>query len=450
MSKSTRFAVSWGVTLACGFALLLAIGYLAPQHQIYALAAGCVAFVIGASMVNPMVLPLVSMVTLVVIERVGGDALNLSLSDAVLFAAFWVAVIFAPRPFSRPMRAMLWLSFTYQVASLFTVVANPYRANLVEWFHAWLLVGGAMVVGWAVARSGYARLATYLFLIPCAGMTVLVFVYSARLFAATGQYGPVFLSWPWGMHKNFIGCVLGFAAVVAYARPVWLRLPHWVAWTIFWSCAAAITLAQARQAMVGLGIAVVFICLRPDPDVRRSKLILLPIVLGGLLVSTMVQDQLDSGNQFNSAFQRLTWYEQAVSVWQQNPWFGVGLRWWVSGRTQFAFQPPNAELEVLTSVGLVGLAGFLILMLGGLLVLWRVDRRYGTLAFALLLSRLVQGQFDLFWVSVQVSVPFVIIGICLGAQAYDQSERRKRQLRKQRLQQARATARAQTPKALVA
>jgi hypothetical protein len=29
----------------------------------------------------------------------------------------------------------------------------------------------------------------------------------------------------------------------------------------------------------------------------------------------------------------------------------------------------------------------------------------------------VQGQLDLFWVSAQVSVPFVIAGVCLGAQA---------------------------------
>ncbi len=33
---------------------------------------------------------------------------------------------------------------------------------------------------------------------------------------------------------------------------------------------------------------------------------------------------------------------------------------------------------------------------------------------------LVQAQFDLFWVAAQVSIPFVIAGICLGAMARDQ------------------------------
>ena len=44
------------------------------------------------------------------------------------------------------------------------------------------------------------------------------------------------------------------------------------------------------------------------------------------------------------------------------------------------------------------------------------------LLLAVVLSRFVQGQFDLFWVSVQVSLPFVIAGICLGALARAESE----------------------------
>jgi hypothetical protein len=57
-------------------------------------------------------------------------------------------------------------------------------------------------------------------------------------------------------------------------------------------------------------------------------------------------------------------------------------------------------------------------------VLWRIDPRYGTLAFAILLSRVVQGQFDLFWAAVQVSIPFVVVGVCLGALARDEEEHR--------------------------
>jgi len=48
-------------------------------------------------------------------------------------------------------------------------------------------------------------------------------------------------------------------------------------------------------------------------------------------------------------------------------------------------------------------------------VAWRLDPAYGSLAVAVLVSRLVQGQFDIFWAAVQGSIPFVVLGICLGA-----------------------------------
>jgi hypothetical protein len=45
-----------------------------------------------------------------------------------------------------------------------------------------------------------------------------------------------------------------------------------------------------------------------------------------------------------------------------------------------------------------------------------MDPRYGSLALAVLVSRFVQGQLDLFWVAVQGSIPFVVLGICLGVE----------------------------------
>jgi hypothetical protein len=33
----------------------------------------------------------------------------------------------------------------------------------------------------------------------------------------------------------------------------------------------------------------------------------------------------------------------------------------------------------------------------------------------------VQSEFDLFWVSVQASLPFLILGLCLGAAAYSEA-----------------------------
>ena len=52
---------------------------------------------------------------------------------------------------------MLWAAVGYQFATLMTVVNNPYAANAIEWAHAWLLVIGALFVGWAVGANGHGR-----------------------------------------------------------------------------------------------------------------------------------------------------------------------------------------------------------------------------------------------------------------------------------------------------
>jgi len=403
-------------------AALVLLGVLVPGHGLYAVTGAVAILMIGATIFQPAAIPVLAMPALVVVQRIGGESTNLSFSDFALFAAFWPAVLLGPRPYSKPMRSLLWLSAIYQLTTLFTVVANPYKANTIEWFHAWLSVAGAIIVGWVIGRSGQARVALTLFLVCCAAIAVLTVIqWVGQL--AQGDTGPVYLHVPYEMNKNFVGNLLAFAAVAAYARPPWLRWSPWLTRAAFWLCTAAVVGSQARQALIGLGVALVFLCLRRSSGVKHSRWILLGLVPAAYYVGTLLAEQITSGNQFNSTYQRLTWYQEALSVWTSHQWFGVGLRWWTAGRTQYGFQPPNAELEVLTSAGTVGLVGFLILMVGAVVILWRVNPVYGSLGVAVVGMRLVEGQFDLFWVSVQVSVPFAIAGICLGALVHDDPAR---------------------------
>lgn len=131
----------------------------------------------------------------------------------------------------------------------------------------------------------------------------------------------------------------------------------------------------------------------------------------------MVQDQLQSGNRFNSTLQRLDWFNESIQVWLTDPWLGVGLRWWYTSRFDAQFQPPNAELEVLTSAGVVGLVAFLAMFAGSMVVLRRLDPVYGLMPLMVLVCRLAQAQFDLFWVAVSGSLPWLITGIALGVHA---------------------------------
>ena len=182
-------------------------------------------------------------------------------------------------------------------------------------------------------------------------------------------------------------------------------------------CTGGMLFTQSRQAIVALAVSVALVVLRTDETRRRSKLLVLAGVGALALVATVVRDQVDSGNQFNSVFQRINWLQDSLDIWLKDPIFGVGLRWWYTDRFPVKFQPPNAEMEVLTTAGLLGLLAFVALAVGTIVVLWRLDPAFGTLGTSVVLSRFVQGQFDLFWTAVQVSVPFVIAGICLGAAA---------------------------------
>lgn len=405
------------VLLAGGLvALGVVLALLTSVEPWLTVGVGVVVLVIGLTFREPLALPVLGMPLLLLVNRVGGA---LSVSDFVLFVGFWPALLFCRRPFSRPMRAVLWASAFYQATVLFTVIANPYLANAVEWLHSWLLVGGALLVGWAIGAAGHGRLALALYV----GASVVVALAALAQFAANlaqGNTGPVYLNEPLMMHKNYIGCVLAFAAIIVYTRPRWLRWNDLLCLGLFGLFLAGILVAQSRQALIGLAVAIAVVALRPDPHRHRSKVVLLAIAGAAVVVGSLVQDQLESGDQYNSAYQRLVWFRQSLLIWEEYPWFGAGLRWWYTDRFAENFQPPNAEFEMLSSGGLVGLFGFLLMFLVILVVLWRVDSRFGTLAFVLVLMRFVQGQFDLFWVAAQVSIPFVIAGICLGAQAHAQ------------------------------
>jgi len=244
-------------------------------------------------------------------------------------------------------------------------------------------------------------------------------VFEAILQYSVGNFGPAAPSWPIPMHKNFVGTVFAFAAIITYLNP------DWVGWTrgwsrlAFWLLTTGVVVSQSRQALVGLMAAVVIAIIRGGGRSRRSRaLLLLLLIPAGWLVVTMVVEQVESQNQHNSVFQRLDWFREVYHYWREAPIFGHGLRYWYNPG-ELGYQPPQGELEVLASAGVVGLVAFIVMCIGTLLVLWHVDPRFGTLAVAVVLCRLVQAQFDLFWVAAQVSIPFVIAGICLGAMAHE-------------------------------
>ena len=170
----------------------------------------------------------------------------------MLAAAFGTAVLLGHSPVQPPDAALLWLNLFYQFATLFTVIVNPYIENTVEWFHAWLLVSGALVVGWALGAAGYARLALLAARRRRPVSSPSVRSLTGLFQYASGDFSAVYPAWPLPMHKNFAGTAMAFAAVVAYVNPDWVAWSKDSARAAFWLLIVAIVMTQSRQALIGL------------------------------------------------------------------------------------------------------------------------------------------------------------------------------------------------------
>jgi len=120
----------WTVSVVTLLALMFGVARLVPEQPYLALLVAVVVLMLGLTLADPTVIPLLSMPVLLVVVRVSAGGIALSVSDVVLFVAFWPAVVLGGRPYSPPMRSLLWLTAVYQACTLFTVVANPTHGSL--------------------------------------------------------------------------------------------------------------------------------------------------------------------------------------------------------------------------------------------------------------------------------------------------------------------------------
>jgi polysaccharide biosynthesis protein PslJ len=367
------------------------------------------------------IVPVLAVPATLVLTRVGGA---LSVSDVLLAVATIVCLLMLRGRGADVMAPLIWAGVFYLATAIPTQILNPYSANTVEWGHELFLVLGSMIVGFVIGRADRARLALTLYAIGCAGIGVVAVITSLLYLGETGQFLPVFLG---DLNKNTIGGMLAASAVIAFARPIWLRWSVQWSWTVVILSTLGVIASQSRQGIVGgiVGILIVSIRARPQTG-RRARVVWLAAIPGIAWVASLLSSQLGSSDQFNSAHQRVDWYAQSFQIWLESPLFGAGMRWWYTGRFagQFqSFQPPNAELEVLTTVGVFGLIGFMALFGVGAWYLWRMDPVYGTVGVAVVATRFTQAQFDLYWVAGQASLLWIVAGICYGVQALDRARR---------------------------
>lgn len=391
-------------------AAAIGIGATSAGYPEWALVLAVAIFALGLAISAPLVAIAFSVVATLLMQRIGGA---FSVSDAVLALAMALALFQMRGHAIRSMSTLLWAGAGYLAAIVPTLILNPYPANGVDWSRDIVLVLGSLLVGFVIGARGRARLAVGMYVIGCCGIAVAAVIAGAVMAVQQHRFGPVYLPY---LDKNLIGVALAGAVIVVYGRSAWFRLPSRLRWFVIILCSAGVAASGARQAMVGLAIGLVVVALRRDPVTgKRPKLPWLIVAVVPYVVWTTVVEQLNSGNAYNSASQRLNWFQDSLQIWQSSPLFGVGLRWWYTDRFTPQFQPPNLVFEQLTTVGVVGLVALVALFAVGFVTLWRLDPAYGTVGAAIVASRFVGAQFDLFWVAGQASFLWIIAGICFGA-----------------------------------
>jgi hypothetical protein len=397
-------------------AVALGIGVLSAAAAGYAIYAACAVLLLGVAAFDASLIPVVALPATMIVARVGGI---LTVSDLILAVAAFVALFMLRGRGGVTIKPLIWSGIVYLAFLIPTLILNPYSANYIEWIHELFLVLGSMIVGFVIAREGKARLALGLYLLVCAGVAVASAIAAVITFAQQGSFQPVYLG---DLGKNTIGGMLAIGVVIAIARPTWVDWSRRFAWSMAILCGIGVFASQSRQGMIGAVVGLIIVSLRPRlrdaPRGRLAWLIAIPVVI---FVVYQVNTQLSSGNPFNSASQRLTWFAESVTIWQSAPVFGVGLRWWYTDRFGVNFQPPNAEFEMLTSAGIVGVVGFLLMFAVAAWHLSRLAPAFGTIALAVLAARFTQAQFDLYWVAGQASVLWIVAGISYGAREHDRA-----------------------------
>ncbi|TAM69460.1 MAG: O-antigen ligase domain-containing protein [Microbacteriaceae bacterium] len=397
----------------------IAIGVLSVRTGELALVVAAAVLLAAVAARDLTVLPVLAVPATLVLTRVGGA---LSVSDIVLALAAVVSLLMLRGRGAVVLQPLIWAGVFYLGTALPTQILNRYSANAVEWAHEVFLVLGSMIVGFVIGRENRARVTMTIYLLACCGIALAASVVAIGSLLRTGVFQPAYLP---GLQKNTTGGMLAIAAVIAFARPVWLR------WSAGWAMTAVIVTsvgilaAQSRQGLIGGVVGILIVSLRARPQTgKRIKIVWLAAIPAVVYVLSQVTAQFASDNQFNSAHQRVDWYEQSMQIWLKSPVFGVGMRWWYTDRfsTHFeSFQPPNAELEVLTTTGVFGMIGFLTMFAVAGWYLWKMDPMYGTVGFAVVATRFTQAQFDLYWVAGQASLLWIVAGICYGVQARDRA-----------------------------
>ncbi len=348
--------------------------------------------------------------------RVGPAAIDLSIADLMTFVGVLAAFPSVPWR-SRVFRQVLLAVAGYSLVVSVAVVAHFTMAGAVEVAHRFVMVVGTVCIGAAVVHRGKVT----------AALRALVLMGTVVAFAAivdtlTNNLEPAYA---FGLQKNSIGTLLVSTIICTYFGRSQLRWPLWLTGGLALVMAGGLAASQSRGSGLALGVVFLVFLVR-NAWVRRTRrvwrLVPLILVLGVGLGIVMVQsfqaqasERTGTSYRFSSAGSReanfrVVWDEVVVS----NPVLGAGPKWFNQPGAPTSV-PHNLVLEELSSDGIVGLIGFIAVIWVCLRVANRAPPPLGELAWYVLVGRLAAASFDIFWVAGPNTLPFLALGLAVGA-----------------------------------
>ena len=403
-ATSTRRSVAFWVAAAV---VLGASGVTAVVSHKYGIALGLLVLLAGILVADPVLIAVAAFPGAFLLLRVGGSGTNLSVSDLIVFVAALASVTQVDWSRAKGLRAFLTTFLVYEAVLIVVVAVHPNRYDIVEWFHRMSDVAGSVVIGWVVAASGRLNVAIRLYLAAASTVAVIAIFTAVRLGFAPAQ---------WGVYqKNAVGAMMWVAIVVTQLNPRWLGLSTRWARIPEVLCFFGLLASQSRQAMIVLiGALVLATMVRSDVH-RRSKLIFVFVLPLAVLAYFTFKTQFAVNPKFNSVAIRVDQLSIALDVWHKNPWLGQGMRFYNLPAFVGVPVPPNVIIGGLASTGIVGVIALLVFFGTSLGVVFRLPRAYGVLALSILAGHYVEGLFDIFWIGAYAAIPFLVVGMCLGA-----------------------------------
>jgi len=406
--KARRLLAS-AFTALLGSMAVVALGVLTAMHRSYGLLAGALVALAGVAYADPLLVAVAAFPATLLVQRAGGGVgAGLALCDLAIVAGATVSLAKLRWQAAPTLIKALLPVAAFEAAMLLVVLANPNKHDALEWAHRIEMLGGSLVVGWAVAAAGRAKQAMGLLLAASVVLALVTLGKAVQLHFQPAQFG--------GYQKNFIGAVMWMAVVVAHLNPAWLDLPKPLARAAKYLCGLAVLASQSKQAIIALVAVLLYVMARQPNLRRRSKLILAALaamaVTGYLLISKEVANL--STNSHNSIATRFTSFSADFHLWASSPLLGLGMRWFYLPQFSGYIQPPNIFVETLVDGGVVGVLALLVLLAGSSYVLLSLPKELGTLAFVLVLGRALEAMFDIYWTSGGFLLPWLVAGLAIG------------------------------------